>query len=348
MLSQIRMNVTRVVDELMLRLCRKSYNDYILLIARGQTIFGLEKGDSSQCNYSLDYTIDERYDETRQKFYVEYLNSKYKVDGFDYRTSDGFFCLNIELMIYSHIWESSLFLKSLKHITDLLTGQEYDWGIELPDTKIKPFIKDTIIKPLVNLEDEFGQLLKMAYSPNLRNSFAHSLYHIDMEKRIIRLYIKRLDEEDCVGNSISFEEFQKRFLYSINISYLLNSSINYQREKAAMSHGGAITEAFKVSSGKMMQIFADSKTVNGKKHPEFWGTIIKENIHRFKVGDWVKFEGLPTPIEIIYVKNTETSQFVKLKGARKMCSSDMLEMSASLDKIDYNCRDYRIIRRYLS
>lgn len=348
MLEQIRMKVTRVVDELMSRLCRKSYNDYILLIARGQTISGLEKVDSSQCNYSLDYTLDEHYDETRQKFYVDYLNSKYKIDGFDYRTSDGFFCLNIELMIYCHIWESSLFLKSLKHITDLLTGQEYDWGIELPDTKIKSFIKDTIIKPLVNKDEEFGQLLKMAYSPNLRNSFAHSLYHIDMKKRIISLYIKKIDKEDCVGNSITFEEFQKRFLYSINICYLLNSSINYQREMAAESHGKAITEAFKVSSGRVMKIYADYRNINGKKYPEFWGTIIKENKHRFKVGDWVKFEGLPTPIEIIAVEDTSTEQFVRLKGARKMCSSKMLEIAEMQGEIDRNCKDYQIIRRYLS
>ena len=269
MLGQIRMNVSRVVDALMFRLYHKSYNDFILLIARGQIIPGLERVSPSHSNYSLDYMLDEHYDETREKYYVEYLNSKYKKDGFDYRTDDGFFCLNIELMIYCHIWESSLFLKSLKHITDLLTGQEYDWGLELPDMKIKTFIKDSIIKPLVDIEDEFGQLLKKAYSPNLRNSFAHSLYHIDMECRKIYLYIKRPDEEDCVGRVITFEEFQEKFLYSISLCYLLRLSINHQRDMAANSHGGAITKAFKVPSGRMMQIFADYKEIKGKRHPVF-------------------------------------------------------------------------------
>ena len=55
-----------------------SYNDFILLIARGQTIPGLERVSPTRSNYSLDYTLDEHYDETREKFYVEYLNSKYK------------------------------------------------------------------------------------------------------------------------------------------------------------------------------------------------------------------------------------------------------------------------------
>ena len=92
------MNVSRVVDDLMFRLYHKSYNDFILLIARGQTIPGLERVSPSHSNYSLDYTLDEHYDETRELFYVEYLNSKYKKEGFDYRTDDGFFCLKIELM----------------------------------------------------------------------------------------------------------------------------------------------------------------------------------------------------------------------------------------------------------
>lgn len=348
MLGQIRMNVSRVVDDLMFRLYHKSYNDFILLIARGQTIPRLERVSPSHSNYSLDYTLDEHYDETRELFYVEYLNSKYKKEGFDYRTDDGFFCLNIELMIYCHIWESSLFLKSLKHITDLLTGHEYDWEIELPDMKIKPFIKESIIKPLVDIDDEFGQLLKKVYSPNLRNSFAHSLYHIDMECRKIYLYIKRPDEEDCVGREITFEEFQEKFLYSISLCYLLRLSINHQRDMAANSHGGAITKAFKVPSGRMMQIFADYKEIKGKRHPVFSGVLIKEGVHRFKVGDWAKFEGLQTPIEVIAVKDTETEQFVKLKGARKMCSSTMLEMADAQDEIEYNCKDYQIIRRYLS
>lgn len=347
MLGQIRMNVSRVVDALMFRLYHKSYNDFILLIARGQIIPGLERVSPSHSNYSLDYMLDEHYDETREKYYVEYLNSKYKKDGFDYRTDDGFFCLNIELMIYCHIWESSLFLKSLKHITDLLTGQEYDWGLELPDMKIKPFIKDSIIKPLVDIEDEFGQLLKKAYSPNLRNSFAHSLYHIDMECRKIYLYIKRPDEEDCVGRVITFEEFQEKFLYSISLCYLLRLSINHQRDMAANSHGGAITKAFKVPSGRMMQIFADYKEIKGKRHPVFSGVLIKERVHRFKVGDWVKFEGLQTPIEVIAVKDTETEQFVKLKGARKMCSSTILTFTTLHNETMFNHNDHQIIKLFL-
>lgn len=347
MLEQIHLNVSRVIDDLMLRLYHKSYNDFILLIARGQTIPGLERVSPSHSNYSLDYSLDEHYDETREKFYVKYLNSKYKKDGFDYRTDDGFFCMNIELMIYCHIWESSLFLKSLKHITDLLIEHEYDWGIELPDMKIKTYIKDSIIKPLVDIGDEFGHLLNKAYSPNLRNSFAHSLYHIDMACRKIYLYIKRPDEDDCVGTEITFEGFQEKFLLSISLCYFLRLSINKQRDMAANSHGEAITKPFKVPSGRMMQIYADYKVIKGKKYPIFSGVLNKDVVHRFKVGDWVKIKGLQTPIEVVAVKDSETEQFVKLKGTIKMCCCTMLEMADLHDKIDYNCKDYQIIRQYL-
>lgn len=348
MLRDIRMESARVIDELIERLYKKSYVDFILLIARGQIIHGLERVTPSESNYSLDYTMDEHYDETREKFYLQYLNSKYKVPGFDYRTDDGFFCLNIELMIYCHIWESSLFLKTLKHITDLLTGKEYDWDLELPVTKIKPFIKDSIIKPLLDCDDEFGKLLKKAYSPNLRNSFAHSLYHIDMEGRKIYLYIKRWDDEDEVGRSISFEDFQKRFLYSIHLCYLLRLAINHQRELAAQAKGAAITNAFVVPSGRKMQIFADLWEIRGKLYPEFRGALIKETLHRYKVGDWVRFEGLPTAIEVVEVKNTDSDQFVRLQGAKKMCSSLMLQPSDPPGTVNDNCKDYKTIRMYLS
>lgn len=347
MLRDIRMESARVIDELMKRLYRKSYVNFILLIARGQIIHGLERVSPLKSNYSLDYTMDEHYDETRERFYLQYLNSKYKVSGFDYRTDDGFFCLNIELMIYCHIWESSLFLKTLRHITDILTDKEYDWDLELPITKIKPFIKEIIIKPLLDIDDEFGKFLKKAYSPNLRNSFAHSLYNIDMERRKINLYVKRLDEEDEVSNVISLEDFQKRFLYSIHLCYLLRLAINHQRESAAQAKGGAITETFVVPSGRKMQIFADFRDIRGKCYPEFRGALIKETFHRYKVGDWVRFEGLPTPIEIVEVKNTDSEQFVRLKGTNKMCSSLMLQPSDAPETVDNNCMDYQTIRMYL-
>ena len=348
MLKEIQMEVSSVVDDLMLRLYHKSYNDYILFIVRGQIIPGLERVSSSHSNYSIDYSIDEFYDETREKFYIEYLNSKYTREGFDYSAEDGFFCLNLELMIYCHIWESSLFLKSLRHIADLLTNKEYDWKLELPDMNIKSFIKDSIINPLVNVGDELGLLLKKAYSPNLRNSFAHSLFQIDMEQRKIYLFCKRFDKDDGVGKVVSFDEFQERFLYSITLCYNLRKSINAQRENAAQAHGKAITEAFKLPSGRMMQIFADYRKIKGKKYPEFSAFLIKDSIRRFHVGDWVKFEGLRTPIEVIATKDTETEQFVKLKGVNKMCSSTMLEMSDPQDMIDENCKDYQIIRQFLS
>lgn len=258
-------------------------------------------------------------------------------------------------MIYCHIWESSLFLKTLKHITDLLIGQEYDWELDLPDMKkkeerkvlkISPFIKNSILKPLVDNGDDFGQLLKKAYSPNLRNSFAHSLYRIDMECRNIDLRIKKIDEDDCVKSEISFEDFQEKFLTSVYLCYFLRRAIYYKREEVAKKRG-AITEPFKVPTGRMMQIFAEYREFDGKKYPSFTGCLITENVYRFKVGDLVKFEGIQTPIEVVEINDTKTEQLVKLKGAKKMCSSTMLKISSQKDEIDEECKDYQMIRLYL-
>ena len=60
--------------------------------------------------YCLDYMLDSYRDETRDNFYIRYLNRRYKNDDFKYQGDDGIDDLCVEMMIYSHVWESESFL----------------------------------------------------------------------------------------------------------------------------------------------------------------------------------------------------------------------------------------------
>lgn len=339
--------VLELLDGVNDRLYKKSYNDYIVLMARGDVI--PELVNIGKEPYVVDYQMDHYYDETRERFYVEYLQKRYRKEGFDYTGEDGFFDLNIELMIYSHIWESHYLLKTLSHIADLLSGKPYNWGLRIPFNNNKNYIKENIIIPLIEAGDDLGTFLKDAYSPNLRNGFAHSMYDIDCKSRKISLHNLKFDKDDTVQHEITFDDFQMKFLKSIQFSYMLARMIVKTREDVAKTcNGKAVTEPFELPNKRKLQIFVDYREIRGVQYPEFRAALIKEVVKRFNIGDWVQFESIKTPIEVVDVINTEKEQFVKLKGARKMCSSTMLTLSSAPDKVDENCNDYKIIKRYLT
>ena len=339
--------VLKLLDGVNERLYKKSYNDYIVLMARGDVI--PELVNIGKETYVVDYQMDLYNDETRERFYVEYLQKRYRKEGFDYTGVDGFFGLNIELMIYSHIWESHYLLKTLSHIANLLSGKPYNWELRIPFNNNKNYIKENIITPLIEASDDLGTFLKDAYSPNLRNGFAHSMYDIDCKSRKISLHDLKFDKDDTVQREITFEDFQKKFLKSIQFAYMLERMIVRTREDiAGACKGKAVTEPFELPNKRNLQIFVDYREIRGVQYPEFRAVLIKEDVKRFNIGDWVHFESIKTPIEVVDIINTEKEQFVKLKGARKMCSSTMLTLSSAPSIVDENCTDYKTIKLYLS
>lgn len=254
--------VQNLLDGVNFRLFKKSYNDYIVLMARGDVIPNL--ANIGEEPYVVDYHLDHYYDETRERFYVEYLQKRYRIEGFDYTGEGGFFDLNIELMIYSHIWESHYLLKTLSHIADLLSGKPYNWGLRIPFNNNKNYIKVHIIAPLIEVGDELGTFLKEAYSPNLRNGFAHSMYEIDCERKKISLHDLKFDEEDSVQHEISFVDFQKKFMKSIQLSYMLARMIAKTREDIARTcNGKAVTEPIQLPNKRKLQIYVDYREIKG-------------------------------------------------------------------------------------
>lgn len=211
MLQEIRTEVEDAYLEVLNHTKSHYPKDYAPLIARGEYSRHSAKGVS---NYMLDYMGDIHKDTTRQKFYIAYLNRNYSKEGFYYINSEeDFFALNVEIMIFSQIWESTCFLKYLARIAAIISGEGYKWNMEIPSTNLYKFIRDGIIMPLTNNNFKLGILLQNNYNSIVRNAFAHSQYEVDMERQ--RITFVHLCHKNSQTQEISFEQFQNMFLYAI-------------------------------------------------------------------------------------------------------------------------------------
>ena len=209
----------------------KSFPDYVLLLGHGG--YQAENEGTFLSPYVISSQLELYQDRTREHFLVSYLNtyaSLLKDCVFmvnDYKEYD----LNVQMMIYAQIWESHQFLKTLKRIGGILTGQPYEWRIpfETPDrngvmrhVKKGNMIQEQIIKMLKKGHPAFGKLVESLYDSQLRNDFAHASYIIDIESNSI----KSLDSERyIIKKTTDLYDWEQTFIYSVMLSYHLIRSL---------------------------------------------------------------------------------------------------------------------------
>ena len=176
MLKDIIKETESAIDAAYKEMYEKYYIPFVLLIGRADIMPGLNRHYHTDC--VIDYQLDRYYDETREGFYIRYLNRNYHREGFHYEGDEGIDDLSIEMMIYDHLWDSSYFLKSLVRIAAILTGKGYIWKPGLKDGGKWEYINKEIIEPLKEKGIELGRIIEKGYSTDIRNAFAHSLYNI--------------------------------------------------------------------------------------------------------------------------------------------------------------------------
>ena len=115
MLQEIITEIGDAIDEAINAMAAKDYNSFILFICRANVEPNVKQSTGSEC--VIDYQLDRYYDETREAFYLRYLNRNYRKDCFDYSEDSGIDNLSIEMMIYTHLWDSMYFLKSICRIS---------------------------------------------------------------------------------------------------------------------------------------------------------------------------------------------------------------------------------------
>jgi len=271
LLHEIEQEIASAIEEALVVLAKTSQPNYCLLIARGGVEPMLERVGKSK--YVMDDAMDVYHDETRQQFYLNYLNANYRKSVLNYTDKYGLDKLYIEMMIYSHLWDSQRFLKDIYRIATMIAGKPYDWELVLDDGLSYKVMKEEVITPLKEKELKLGEIIESSYSSHIRNSFAHSLFDIDEHSRTIHLRSRHIKKyEDSL---LSFDAFQDKFLHSIFLCYCLANIIEHYRLEAAKANT-AITDAFIVPNGRKMQLFGEVIESKGKYYPRFRGAFIKD------------------------------------------------------------------------
>ena len=270
-LQAIDNEVGSAIEEALLTLYEISQPNFCLLIARAGVNPIQENIEGVR--YLMDNVWDVYHDETRQQFYLNYLNANYSKGVLNYTENDGLDKLYIEMMIYSHLWDSQRFLKDIYRISTMIAGKPYDWELDLEDGLSYKKMKDEIITPLKAKGLKLGEIIDSCYSSHIRNSFAHSLFDIDIQPRVIHLRSKHIKNYE--DSRLTFEAFQDKFLHSIFLCYCLTNIIDINRLKFAKANK-AITDVFEAPNGKKMQLFGKVMESKGKFYPHFHGTFIVE------------------------------------------------------------------------
>lgn len=219
----IKTEVETSVEKAYTDIRKKSLEYYALLLAKADYDPIIGAHPSCYVNPHLIETIEDSYeDQTRNEFMVNFLNKYYSFKDFD-KIDDDSNRIYLELMIYSHIWESSNHLKLLYRITHLLKGERYTWTVKLPENGKEgcgSYIHDNISKPLIEIKNSLGTIIRKTFNSSIRNAFAHSKFNF--EGNFIKLYnYDEKSKEPWSLDQLSFDDWSERFTYSFLLSYNL-------------------------------------------------------------------------------------------------------------------------------
>lgn len=232
----IQEGIKRAICTILDKMMAKSFSDYVLLLARADYHEWLDRPEMDVTPYILE---DGRYrmiDSTRQRFLDMYFE-KYVdklISNKASEVNEQEYDLNIQMMIYSHIWESALFLKQLERIALVLNGERFNWNRRFEGNSIKSqLIEECIQKKLEYVDKGMWVLIKSCYSRELRNDFAHSTYQIQMGTRKIVSHNNGLFQ----GKPVGFDEWGEMFVKSVMLSSHLNNITNERKNSFIKDYG---------------------------------------------------------------------------------------------------------------
>ncbi len=189
---------------------QETEDDIVCFLCNGQIIYGHSMFGPGERGLS---------DKFQAEFLIDFMNSSEENEVYanikmdDEKERLERFSLNIELMIYSHLWESDLSLSNLMHLANFINGIAYDWSLKIPWQDKWEFITKTIRNVFDKHNLEISNLIKETYHSQLRNAFAHSQYGLSW--KTIRLY-------NYTGKSyelpaMTFEDWEVRLIKTVDL-----------------------------------------------------------------------------------------------------------------------------------
>jgi hypothetical protein len=221
--------------DFLFKTCRQHI--YILLLAEGE--FKPELLDTNPDPYVIDNKTDIINDGHRLDFLMKFQQNAYKFPTGINQIEDDEFRFHIELMIYSHNWESRYFLKKLFKLATCASGGDYLWTVTVPDWTKHEFIRNEIRDVFKKKKLSIAETITKGYHSSVRNAFAHSEYRFDD-------YHHRIDLLNFKGDtswelkSISYDDWSKRYLYSVFLTYHLHN-VSYEKCDSLSSDFGQDT-----------------------------------------------------------------------------------------------------------
>jgi hypothetical protein len=207
----------------------KDKNDYYLFLCNAAYIENYEGTNVSP--YVVDNQMDYQIDSHRLDFLTKYLKTYYSFSQFN--TSDSKESLTIEMMMYTHIWESKNFLKQLYKLLDLCNGNEYQWNYEMPDARngdskqllIRDKLRDGFQAKFLKIAD----IITSGYRSQFRNAFAHSDYSFGLNDDKINLHNYKPNSYEV--KSIRIDEWTTFFCNSFLLNYHFQNYYYEERQK---------------------------------------------------------------------------------------------------------------------
>lgn len=207
----------------------------------GEMICFLAQGDynSSLPQQYNPHCIDEKADyykeADRQHLLHNFLNHRYSFDQKEVTDDDSDMTI-IELMTYSHIWESVPYLKMLRRLACMCNSMDYEWKVNVPPMGKHNFIRNDVRDLFGKKNLKIYDIIKKGFQSQLRDAFAHSDFSFQWHQGYIWLYNYNSSQPHHV-QEISFDEWTIKFCYAFLLNYRLNELFYEGRQNIHKVYG---------------------------------------------------------------------------------------------------------------
>jgi hypothetical protein len=210
-----------------------SPENYILFLAEGEhkPTYANQKFNPNV----IDNREDKYKDETRRKFFVQFLQTFYAFPTGTEHTDDNEQRMHMELMVYSHIWESDPFLKKLFRLAKIFNGDPYPWQVNIPAMGKHNFVRNEIRDVFRQQGHGLNQVITNGFHSSIRNAFAHSQYSFDENGR--RIWFDNYNGEVWELENIGYDDWSSRFVYSALLGYYIVRISHDRRTRLIVDFG---------------------------------------------------------------------------------------------------------------
>ncbi len=224
--------------------------EMIVFIAQGDYDHSVPKGNNPN---SIDQKDDFYKELDKQHFLINFMDHRYSFTSNTITDDDPDMTI-IELMTYTHIWESIPFLKMLRRLACMCNSMDYEWEVKVPPMGKHNFIRKEI-RDLFKLKNlKIYDVINKGFQSQLRDAFAHSDFSFQWHKGHIWLYNYQASQSHHV-QEISFDEWTKKFCYTWLLNYQLNEFFFDIRQNSHILNGSTdFIIPLPVGSGKFRDV----------------------------------------------------------------------------------------------